>query len=405
MSQTVVGLFDRYVQANQALEDLYLAGYSQGQISLITHHDNDRSITGYKSNRSEPPYAEDALEIEDGEITAGKGAVVGGVTGLLIGLGTAMIPGIGPILAAGPIGAAVGAGVGAIAGPLIDGLVQFGMPEDDAQFYADGIREGGTLIAVHVEGGDAEEVRDIFNRNGAVQVQQDEDGMALRSMNNLGGRSSDVSVQDEAIIDRRESRQANYDRLTSDGSGTGIASIDAWLESSGAEETRGMLREGQPLASSALEMESVRETTFPEPHPTSNRNLPPTDEESRTLHHPTPSISQQPTERAVTVEKAEGATRTKAFERTNAAERGEALERTKDSHPETGFRTKPKAPQFTVRERARAKTPSSEADRSTGREGMSPKTAAPSAEESEQQFTRRTNKRTLAVLLLRQSTD
>ena len=85
--------------------------------------------------------------------------MLGGVLGLLVGVGAHAIPGIGPVLAAGSLAAAlgtagastlVGAGLGAATGGIVGGLVGLGIPEEDATMYAEGARRGGTLVTAQV---------------------------------------------------------------------------------------------------------------------------------------------------------------------------------------------------------------------------------------------------------------
>lgn len=86
------------------------------------------------------------------EINAQRGAVVGGVTGLAVGLAALAIPGIGPILAAGPIVAALtGLVTGAVAGGLLGGLLHAGVPEEQARAYADRIAQGEVLVTVQTD--------------------------------------------------------------------------------------------------------------------------------------------------------------------------------------------------------------------------------------------------------------
>ena len=67
-----------------------------------------------------------------------------------------MIPGIGPIIAAGPLvallggvaGAVVGATAGAVTGGLTASLVHIGVPEDEAGHYAESVRRGNALVTV-----------------------------------------------------------------------------------------------------------------------------------------------------------------------------------------------------------------------------------------------------------------
>ena len=100
------------------------------------------------------------------------GAVVGGGAGLAASLAGLAIPGIGPIIAAGPIVATLaGAGTGAVAGGLIGGLVDIGVPEDDAQYYAESVRRGGALVTVRADESRADEVTAILRRHGAVDIE------------------------------------------------------------------------------------------------------------------------------------------------------------------------------------------------------------------------------------------
>jgi hypothetical protein len=83
---------------------------------------------------------------------AGAGAAIGGALGLLAGVASLTIPGVGPLIAAGPVAAAVaGVGIGAAAGGLIGALTQLGVPEDEAHYYAEGVRRGGTLVTVQAQ--------------------------------------------------------------------------------------------------------------------------------------------------------------------------------------------------------------------------------------------------------------
>jgi len=100
--------------------------------------------------------------------------VVGGVAGAagwLAALGLAAIPGIGPLLAAGPIMAALaGAGIGAAVGGITGALIGMGIPEEDAEVYEEGVHRGGTLVTVESDTAFADRVGDIMTRHGAVDI-------------------------------------------------------------------------------------------------------------------------------------------------------------------------------------------------------------------------------------------
>lgn len=102
----------------------------------------------------------------------GTGGVIGGAVGLLAGIGAITIPGIGPLIAVGPLmsalsGAAVGAGIGGIAGALIG----MGYPEYVAKNYESRVKGGNILITFHSESPDEiQRARDIFEREGATDI-------------------------------------------------------------------------------------------------------------------------------------------------------------------------------------------------------------------------------------------
>jgi uncharacterized protein (TIGR02271 family) len=164
MASTIVGLFDTFPAAQAAVQDLVSTGIPRDDISLTSNNaTGEHTLEGHAGHGN---------HAGSGAATgAGIGAVVGGVGGVLAGLGMLAIPGIGPILAAGPIAAALaGAGIGAVAGGMIGALVGMGIPEEDAHAYAEGVRRGGTLVTVAADDAHAGPVSDILNRHGAVDI-------------------------------------------------------------------------------------------------------------------------------------------------------------------------------------------------------------------------------------------
>lgn len=130
-------------------------------------------------NDTRGKYARDARTIADGEDSnvvagAGLGAAFGGLVGLLAGLGALVIPGIGPIVAAGPLASTLaGATVGAATGGLVGALSEIGVPEEEARHYAEAVRRGGTVIAVRaVDEHMVDRARVIMDRHGALNLRQ-----------------------------------------------------------------------------------------------------------------------------------------------------------------------------------------------------------------------------------------
>ncbi len=157
MAYTVVGLFDSLGQAASVVDDLLQSGVERDQISLISARPTGGAM-GQLSNGSLPA-------------STAAGALVGGLGGLLMGLGALAIPGIGPILAAGPLAATIlGAGVGATGGALLGALQDIGVPEIEAGFYAESIRRGATLMSVTADDTLADAIAEIMDRHGASDI-------------------------------------------------------------------------------------------------------------------------------------------------------------------------------------------------------------------------------------------
>jgi hypothetical protein len=162
MTQTVTALYDTYDSAISAVNALEASGVQHSDISIVSNNVDNRF------NKDRPTNA-----AEDAGKGAGIGAAVGGVGGLLTGLGLLAIPGVGPVVAAGWLvataaGAATGAVVGGAAGGLVGSLTGAGVPERDAQFYAEGVRRGGTLVTARVDDTRAPTAREILQRYKSV---------------------------------------------------------------------------------------------------------------------------------------------------------------------------------------------------------------------------------------------
>ena len=97
---------------------------------------------------------------------------MGAVLGLLAGIGSLAIPGVGPLIAAGPImGTLSGAAVGAATGGLTGALIGLGIPEFEAKQYEGKIKGGNALISVHTESSEARStVKEIFEQAHAEDI-------------------------------------------------------------------------------------------------------------------------------------------------------------------------------------------------------------------------------------------
>ncbi len=139
----VVGYYDSETEAIAAIEDLKRRGYSSDEISVLSKHSDNADNVANETGT----YATDGAAAG-----ATTGSLLGGLGGVLAGVGALAIPGVGPIIAAGPIvagitGAAAGAGIGGLAGALIG----MGIPQDEATQYNDYFEQGKILLLVDGE--------------------------------------------------------------------------------------------------------------------------------------------------------------------------------------------------------------------------------------------------------------
>lgn len=160
MTVTLSRLFDAYSEAQAAIARLENAGIDEADISVI-------------ANNSDKWFSPDLAG------AAGKGAAVGagfgGVGGLLAGLGLLAVPGLGPLVAAGWLVAAVGgAAVAGVAGSAIGMLAEAGVATNDAEVYAESIRRGGSLVSVRVADQDRDRIDAILHPSSVDIAQRRE---------------------------------------------------------------------------------------------------------------------------------------------------------------------------------------------------------------------------------------
>jgi len=159
----VFGIYKTVDQAEQTVNRLVAAGFTNDDISVLLPDNESTRKFAHKKDTKAP----------EGTATgATAGGVVGGALGLLAGIGALAIPGVGPLIAAGPImGALAGVGVGGAVGGLIGALVGMGIPEYEAKRYEGRVKEGGILISVHCD--TSEEInraKEMLKQTGAEDI-------------------------------------------------------------------------------------------------------------------------------------------------------------------------------------------------------------------------------------------
>ena len=159
----VFGIYTTTNQAEAAVNQLMSQGFSGDDISVLMEDSNSSRQFAHEKNTKVP----------EGTTTgATAGGVIGGTLGLLAGLGALAIPGVGPLIAAGPImGTLAGIGAGGTVGGLIGALVGVGIPEYEAKRYEGRVKTGGVLLSVHSDDDHwTRRAKQILEDTGAVDI-------------------------------------------------------------------------------------------------------------------------------------------------------------------------------------------------------------------------------------------
>jgi len=156
-------IFPTRSAAEIAVDQLTVAGFSNQDVSVLMSDNASSKDFAAEKNTKAP----------EGTATgAGVGGTIGGTLGLLAGIGALAIPGVGPLIAAGPIMATLaGVGVGGAVGGLVGALVGMGIPEYEAKRYEGRVKDGGILVSVHCNSSDeVSRAKDILKASGGEDV-------------------------------------------------------------------------------------------------------------------------------------------------------------------------------------------------------------------------------------------
>jgi hypothetical protein len=135
------GIFANRANAEAAVGQLTIAGFPSRDISALLSDKSETSAFAAQNSTKAP---------EGATAGAAVGGVLVGALGLLAGIGALPIPGLGPLIVAGPIMVSLaGLGVGGAVGGFVGVLVGMGIPEFEAKCYESQLKEGAVLLAVH----------------------------------------------------------------------------------------------------------------------------------------------------------------------------------------------------------------------------------------------------------------
>jgi uncharacterized membrane protein len=166
MSQvnSVVAIYDSHSQAEEAVKELQRSGFDMKKMSIVgKDYHTDEHVVGYYNTGDRMKYW-------------GKlGAFWGGIWGLLFGAAFFAIPGLGPILVAGPlvawiIGALEGAVVVGGLSALGAGLYSIGIPKDSVVKYELALKSDKFLVMAHGTADEVARAKDIMQSTRPVEI-------------------------------------------------------------------------------------------------------------------------------------------------------------------------------------------------------------------------------------------
>lgn len=165
-NNSVVAIFKSHIEAEMAVKELQQAGFDMKKLSIVGRdYHTDEDVVGYYNAGDRMKYW-------------GKlGAFWGGFWGLLFGSAFFLIPGVGPLVMAGPI---VGWIVGALEGAVVVGgfsalgaaLYSMGIPKDSVLQYETAVKSGKYVVIAHGTDMEAVHAREIISRTNPEAMQE-----------------------------------------------------------------------------------------------------------------------------------------------------------------------------------------------------------------------------------------
>jgi hypothetical protein len=188
-THTIVGFFPTRAEAETAISELVREGFSRDQVSIIAGGSN--SATSTTSTLHDAPNVGPVPETGSTE-DVGEKAAIGGIAGTILGIAALAIPGVGPILAAGPLAMALtGAAAGAATGGLIGVFTKDGVPEDRAQHYSKAITSGNVMVSVHATADHVDHAASVLERCGAINIDEPDE--------HVGATTGETTMSTDAL--------------------------------------------------------------------------------------------------------------------------------------------------------------------------------------------------------------
>jgi hypothetical protein len=200
---SVFGIYATPATAEAAVDHLLANGFTNSAISVLLPDDKSTRAFAHEKSTKAP----------EGTATgAATGGVIGGTLGLLAGIGALAIPGVGPLIAAGPIMATLaGAGAGGAVGGIVGALVGMGIPEYEAKRYEGAVKDGGTLLSVHCDTSEqVDAAKTALKSTGARDISS---AGEAGSKDTAGGRGTFGNIAEGERISRTPDRAIDRERV------------------------------------------------------------------------------------------------------------------------------------------------------------------------------------------------
>lgn len=157
----VLALFASPAAAAAAARAVHAAGITRDQISVVARsHDEEGAL-------AEQMDASPGADIEDSRPAARLGELGGQVLAAI----AVVMPGIGPIVTAGPLSAGLGEAAGHVAGSIESVLKSAGLPQARAEQFQREVEAGAVLLGIHSTAADVEVIRNALSSAGARNVE------------------------------------------------------------------------------------------------------------------------------------------------------------------------------------------------------------------------------------------
>jgi hypothetical protein len=171
---SVVAVFDTHTQAEDAIKELQTSGFNMQQLSIVgKDYHTEEQVVGYYNAGDRMKYW-------------GKmGAFWGGIWGWLMGAAFFFVPGLGPMLVAGPLVAGI---IGALEGAVVvgglsaigAGLFSLGIPKDSVLELETALKADKFLVVAHGTADEVAKAKQILSAQGPSKM-VGQDGAAVHA--------------------------------------------------------------------------------------------------------------------------------------------------------------------------------------------------------------------------------